>query len=321
MMRIKTTVVILALVLLLPAQRASVKAYVAFASWPGSSATFFINPQNADVSDSAAEAALLTAMDAWNTQGQSSFHYSYGGRVSDTNTGYDGKNVIVFRNASNGSALASTYYWYSGGTMLDADIVFWDAPYVFFAGTSGCNGGAYIEDVATHEMGHALGLSHSSVADATMYPTYSYCSQDQRTLAADDISGLQSLYGSGGGSTGGGGSGGTTSPTNSAPSVSINSPGNNSSFVEGTTVSFDGSASDNEDGSLTSSLQWSSSLQGLIGTGQAFSTNTLVVGRHVITASVTDSGQLTGSKQVVVTINSVSSPTSSPAKGRGKGRK
>jgi peptidoglycan hydrolase-like protein with peptidoglycan-binding domain len=47
--------------------------------------------------------------------------------------------------------------------------------------------------VAIHELGHALGLRHTNVPEAIMYPTYS---GNRRTLAADDISGIQSIYGS-----------------------------------------------------------------------------------------------------------------------------
>lgn len=84
-------------------------------------------------------------------------------------------------------------------------------------------------------------------------------------------------------------------------------------------VSFSGGASDSEDGSLTSSLQWTSNLQGVIGSGGAFSTGGLAVGKHVITASVTDSGQMTSSKQVTVTVTST---TSTPTRTKpGKGRK
>ena len=64
----------------------------------------------------------------------------------------------------------------------------------FVTGTSGCSGAFFIEDIATHEFGHALGLAHSTVASATMYPSISSCSQQSRTLDADDIAGVLSLY-------------------------------------------------------------------------------------------------------------------------------
>jgi hypothetical protein len=297
MTRIRFTVVVLAVAAIAVGQRVAVKAYATFASWPTPSATFFINPANADVSDDQAEGALQFAMEVWNTQGASNFYYSYGGRVTDTTTGNDGRNVVIFRNRVSGSALATTYSWYSGTTLVDADMVFWDRAFQFFTSSTGCSSGAYIEDVATHEFGHALGLSHSNVGDATMYPTYSYCSQEFRTLAADDIAGVQSLYGA------------VSGTTNAVPTVDITSPANGSSFVEGTAVSFAATATDPEDGLLTGGLTWTSNLQGNIGTGGSFSTTALQSGHHVITASVTDSGQKTGVSSVDVTITSMASRT------------
>jgi len=92
---------------------------------------------------------------------------------------------------------------------------------------------------------------------------------------------------------------------NTAPTVTISSPANGSSFTEGSSVSFSGSATDTEDGNISSNLSWSSNLEGVIGSGGAFATSTLSVGTHSITASVTDSGGLSGNDQVTVTINPV----------------
>lgn len=47
--------------------------------------------------------------------------------------------------------------------------------------------------VAAHELGHSLGMSHSSDAGALMYPIYSY--SKGYLLSEDDIEGIQALYG------------------------------------------------------------------------------------------------------------------------------
>lgn len=106
---------------------------------------------------------------------------------------------------------------------------------------------------------------------------------------------------------------GSGGPGNTSPTVTIASPTNGESFVEGKPVSFAGSASDLEDGDLTASLVWSSNLQGNIGTGGSFSRSDLVVGTHTITASVTDSGSLTGSATRTITITSSATIPAAPS--------
>ncbi|XP_051012723.1 matrilysin [Acomys russatus] len=48
---------------------------------------------------------------------------------------------------------------------------------------------------ATHEFGHSLGLAHSSVPTAVMYPTYERHTTEGFQLTEDDIAGIQKLYG------------------------------------------------------------------------------------------------------------------------------
>lgn len=90
-------------------------------------------------------------------------------------------------------------------------------------------------------------------------------------------------------------------PENDPPTVSITSPADGSEFNSGATILFEGTASDTEDGNLTGSLVWTSSIDDQIGTGGSFST-TLNDGTHTITASVTDSGGKTGSASISITV-------------------
>ena len=48
--------------------------------------------------------------------------------------------------------------------------------------------------VAVHEFGHSLGLSHSSVQGAIMYPYYQSLTSEYK-LSSDDITGIQAIYG------------------------------------------------------------------------------------------------------------------------------
>jgi hypothetical protein len=162
--------------------------------WGGTDVPYYVNTANLDLPASAVETSVRYGADAWHQQAGTAFRFSFAGQTSQTATSNDAINVVVFRNASKGSAIATTYWWTDGTRILDADIVFWDGAFQFFSGTSGCSGGFYIEDIAAHEFGHALGLGHSASNSATMYYSTSSCNKGNRILDADDIAGVQALY-------------------------------------------------------------------------------------------------------------------------------
>lgn len=164
------------------------------AVWSSPVVQYRLNPSNLDLPDFETETAVRAGADVWALQTDTSFRFVYAGRSTQTTTTFDSLNLVVFRNASSGSAIATTYTWSNSSGIVDADIVFWDAAFRFFTGGSGCSAGFYIEDIGAHEFGHALGLGHSTTTGATMYPSVSYCTIELRTLHADDIAGVLSLY-------------------------------------------------------------------------------------------------------------------------------
>jgi hypothetical protein len=164
------------------------------AKWYVSQVPYYINPANRDMTTTAAESAIKYAATNWSAQTTARIMFYYMGRTTDTSTGYNKKNIVVFRNSTNGESAASAYYWSSLGKLLDFDIVVWDSKYTFNP-DGACSGSrVYLQDVMTHEFGHALGLGHSSVREATMYPSVTWCQSTLRSLASDDKAGVQKLY-------------------------------------------------------------------------------------------------------------------------------
>ena len=126
----------------------------------------------------------------------------------------DGIPTIAFdemiRGTCTGSCLAATFVgFYScnapfadGHCVIhDADVETrrnkidsWGGPY--YSLYEPCTSGKEwnIEAIMVHEVGHQLGLGHSNVVGATMYPSVSSCNAGAATISSDDAAALDALY-------------------------------------------------------------------------------------------------------------------------------
>lgn len=88
---------------------------------------------------------------------------------------------------------------------------------------------------------------------------------------------------------------------NNPPVVTIKSVAQGVLSDAGQSCTFTGTATDTEDGAISSAILWSSSLSGSLGTGSSL-TRTLSTGQHVITAKITDSGGKTSETSRNITV-------------------
>ena len=104
--------------------------------------------------------------------------------------GNTNQNIVSAIASCNGNTLAYTELPLSDGWRIRYcdNQTFDDGP--------GTIGNRYdIQGIMVHEYGHALGLGHSSVSGATMFPTGSPGQTSLRSIESDDVAGVQCVYG------------------------------------------------------------------------------------------------------------------------------
>lgn len=98
-----------------------------------------------------------------------------------------------------GSCLAATLTGYytslSGDDRInDADVYTNTSVALYSSREAGCSAEYDIDGIMAHEVGHVIGIGHSNVSGATMYPSVSACNTGNRSLAADDFAARDDLY-------------------------------------------------------------------------------------------------------------------------------
>ena len=165
-----------------------------------------LNPATGtNVSGGNLQDTVTAAFNTWSTAPNTALPLSRGADSQISSPAFDGVNLICFTcstDFSSDGTLAVTFTTTANGAgaddkhggksrfagqILDADILFNPALTFSMDGGSGSD----LQTVLTHEIGHFLGLDHSAVVKAMMFP---YAPPMERTLGWDDVAGISALY-------------------------------------------------------------------------------------------------------------------------------
>ena len=181
--------------------------------------------------------AVTTSFEKWNEVDCSEMFLEYGGETDVSEAEFNQQsggnvNLVVWRDQNwetiaspQTFALTSVSYNPNTGVIADADIEINAEMYEISTADPVEANHVDLRNTLVHEVGHFIGLDHSSVVPATMYANADIGETEKRTLHEDDIEGICAIYppgsndGGGGSGGGGGGSyGGACCATTGSPS-------------------------------------------------------------------------------------------------------
>ncbi|XP_046458980.1 uncharacterized protein LOC124205578 [Daphnia pulex] len=155
--------------------------------WPKKKLTYKIKKYTPDMSQSDVDRGIARAFQMWADVTDLTF-------VHVNNESADVDIDILFASGEHGSC--PSFNDGPGGTLAHATYPIYGGDAHFDDGetwTLDSVKGTNLFQVATHEFGHSLGLNHTNVTTAVMYPYYVKYQPDFK-LDMDDIEGIQELY-------------------------------------------------------------------------------------------------------------------------------
>jgi hypothetical protein len=159
-----------------------------FTHWNGRNFNWYHNDTAGQGSGKGA--ALTAAMQAWTNVSGTSHVLNY---VGTTGAGWatDGQNTILWttgNGCTTGCLALTALVLQSGQVIVESDIMF-NNTYAWFT-----NGSAFdVQSVATHELGHSLGIAHTELTSSPPPTMVQNNAGDTawRTLESDDVAALQ----------------------------------------------------------------------------------------------------------------------------------
>ncbi len=168
--------------------------------WTALPVNYVINPTNLQgLAESFITSAVSTSAETWDAAtGKELINNTYTVDYTETYGAQDYKNAITFGNYPTTGVIAVTTIWYNPATkaIVEFDVMF-DTDWTW--GDATVNPAIMdLQNIATHELGHGVGLADiydAACSAVTMYGYSNYGETQKRTLATPDIIGLQTLYG------------------------------------------------------------------------------------------------------------------------------